>query len=672
MARRYGRKGGKRKHYAPKPKLKKEKYIGIFTGNRAGYGFVTVEGIDEDFFVPIPYVHTAMNGDTVEIQTMYREGSRRKDARVVSIKERATEHIVGEFLSLGRDGSGAVHSDDRRFSRDIFIPKDKTKKAVEGAKVVCKITDYGSNERGLTGKIVEILGHKNDPGTDILSVVVGMDIPTKFPKDVLKEAEDVAVPISKSERNRRRDLREVTMVTIDGEESKDLDDAVSLDEIEIDGEKGYLLGVHIADVSHYVREKSELDKEAKKRGTSVYLADRVIPMLPQVLSNGICSLNQGEDRLALSCLMTIDDKGNIVSHEIVESVICVDRRMTYTAVKKILVDKDKETKKEYRELVPLFKRMEKVSKKLRKNRHKKGAIDFSFTESKIEVDENGVPTEIKPYEISVANQLIEDFMLAANETVAKDFYERGVPFLYRTHGKPDEEKIRDLRRTLGKFGHTLKGKDGKVKPKDIQKMLESVAGLPEEGLLTMLTLRSMQRACYTVENKGHFGLAMDDYCHFTSPIRRYPDLQIHRIIKEVLCGSYDKKRKEHYASLLPAVAERTSALEKRAEDAERDVEKMKKAEFMEQHIGEVYDGTVSGVTGWGLYVALPNTVEGLISVHNLTDDYYYFSEETNELIGRRFNRRYALGQDVKIRVIAANKDERTVDFEMVERGYGRK
>ena len=447
-----------------------------------------------------------------------------------------------------------------------------------------------------------------------------------------------------------------------------MDDAVSLT---MDGEN-YILGVHIADVSNYVQEHSALDVEALNRGTSVYLVDRVIPMLPHALSNGICSLNAGENRLALSCIMTINPKGKVIDHKIVESVVKIDRRMTYTAVKEILEDHNEETIAAYRDLVPMFEKMGELAALLRGNRMKRGSIDFDFPETKILLDKNGRPLEIKPYDRNTATKLIEDFMLIANETVAQEFFWQEIPFLYRTHETPDEEKIRKLATLIGNFGYTLHISQEEIHPKELQKLLGKIEGTPEEALISRLTLRSMKQAKYTTENTGHFGLAASCYCHFTSPIRRYPDLQIHRIIKETLRGRMNHKRMAHYETILPEVAKHSSETERRADEAERETEKLKKAQYMAEHIGEVYEGVISGVASYGMYIELPNTVEGLVHVTSLTDDYYQYFEDTFELVGEVTNRHYKLGQKVYIRVIGVDEIVRTIDFELAEGNRNRR
>ena len=474
----------------------------------------------------------------------------------------------------------------------------------------------------------------------------------------MNQAQRVAKDVSEADCAGRRDLRDVCMVTIDGPDAKDLDDAVSLS---YDGEY-YRLGVHIADVTNYVQENSALDHEALKRGTSVYLVDRVIPMLPHTLSNGICSLNAGEDRLALSCLMSIDPSGNVADYEIAESVIRVDRRMSYPDVAKILTEHDPQLCAEYEALVPMFEGMERLAEILRKKRKKRGSIDFDFPETKIYLNEAGHPVDIKPYERNVATDIIEEFMLIANETVAQHFYWQELPFVYRTHESPDPEKIMKLGTFLYNFGYSLKMKKDEIHPKEIQKLIAKVSGTPEEAMISRLALRSMKQAKYTTECTGHFGLACQFYCHFTSPIRRYPDLQIHRIIKEQLRGRLKENRIEHYQSILPKVAKECSVLERRADEAERETEKLKKVEYMEDHIGEVCEGVVSGVTAWGIYVELPNTIEGMIHVGKLPGDYFYYDENAYEMVGQHTGKTYKLGQTIKVMVERADKLDRTIDF----------
>lgn len=626
---------------------------GIFSGNARGFGFVTVKDEPNDFFIPQEHVGSALHGDTVTISALPVRRGQRPEAKIVAIVNRAVTQVVGTYQE--HENFGFVTPDCSQPLPDVFIPREGQKNAADGVRVVAQITDYGDGKRSPQGRITEILGFSGDPGVDVLSVVRSFELPEAFPEKTRNQAERVAKEVSSADCAGRRDLREVLMVTIDGEDARDLDDAVSL--TEKDGL--FYLGVHIADVANYVQENSALDWEARKRGTSVYLADRVIPMLPPALSNGICSLNEGQDRLALSCLMQIDAAGNVVSDEIVESVIRVDRRMSYSQVKRILEDRDEALIGRYRPLVPMLLQMERLSGILREKRKKRGGVDFDFPECKIELDAGGNPIAIVPYERSVATRLIEDFMLAANETVAQHFYWMEIPFLYRTHEKPDPEKMDQLSLFLCNFGYRFRGGSH---PGKLQKLLEQVQGTPEEGMISRLTLRSMKRAAYTTECIGHFGLAAPYYCHFTSPIRRYPDLQIHRIIKEFLRKRLSEERMAHYRELLPEVARHSSATERRADEAEREVQKMKKAQFMEAHIGEEYEGVICSVTGWGLYVELQNTVEGLIHVSSLAGDYYVYDRERCELVGERTHNRYRLGQKLRVRVAAADRIARTVDF----------
>lgn len=551
--------------------------------------------------------------------------------------------------------------DNPKFGSDIFIPQERSKGAVSGHKVVVEITDYGKEGRKPEGKVVEIIGHINDPGTDIMSIVKAYDLPVEFSEKIMHQVENVSNEVSTADMAGRMDFRDWQTVTIDGEDAKDLDDAITLTK---EGDN-YKLGVHIADVSNYVQEHSALDVEALSRGTSVYLVDRVIPMLPHKLSNGICSLNAGENRLTLSCVMTIDAKGNVIDHTIAESVIKVDRRMSYTSVKKILEDHDENEIREYEELVPMFELMQELAAILRKKRMKRGSIDFDFPETKIVLDDKGKPVEIKPYERNVATKIIEDFMLIANETVAQDYFWQELPFVYRTHDNPDTEKIKKLSTFINNFGYSIHIGQDEVHPKELQKLLQKIDGTPEEALISRLTLRSMKQAKYTTMSTGHFGLATPYYCHFTSPIRRYPDLQIHRIIKDNLRGRMNAKKIEHYDKILPEVAKHSSEMERRADEAERETDKLKKVEYMSERIGEVFEGVISGVTEWGFYVELPNTVEGLVHVTTLVDDYFHYNESTYELVGEVTNIRYKLGQRVHVMVTGTDKILRTIDFRVV-------
>ena len=651
---------------------------GTFISNSKGFGFVEIEGREEDLFIPEDKTNGAFHKDIVEVALLPGKDGKRQEAQVLKIIARGMTTIVGTF-ERSRENYGFVIPDNTKLAQDVFVPKEYSMGAVSGHKVVVELTDYGTDKHSPQGKVIEILGHVNDPGVDIMSIVRGYELPVEFPEKVMNQAARTAQEVSEADRAGRRDLRDVVMVTIDGEDAKDLDDAVS---VSFDGEK-YQLGVHIADVTNYVQENSALDREALKRGTSVYLVDRVIPMLPHALSNGICSLNEGVDRLALSCLMTVDQKGEITDYEICESVINVNKRMSYRVVQELLTEDGLTEKvpqpgeKDYREyagLLPMFREMETLAGLLREKRRKRGSIDFDFPECKIYLDSEGRPTDIKPYERNTATDIIEDFMLAANETVAQHFYWMELPFVYRVHDVPDADRLQKLSAIISNFGYSMKAV-GKAKskvsseeihPKEIQKLLARIAGTPEEAMISRMALRSMKQAKYSVECTGHFGLACAYYCHFTSPIRRYPDLQIHRIIKEQLRGRMNDDRTAHYRELLPEVAKHSSETERRADEAERETDKLKKVEYMEQHVGESFDGVISGVTGWGLYVELPNTVEGLVHISKLYGDYYYYSEKSSELVGEATGRCFKLGMPVRVNVDGCDRFTRTIDFSLEE------
>ena len=629
---------------------------GTFSGNAKGFGFVTIEGRPDDIYIPYDKVKDAMHGDRVQIVVEPARGGRRAEGTVVKVLERANQTLVGYYQKS--KNFGFVIPDNQKIGEDVFIPQGKDMGAVTGHKVIVKLTDYGGERKKPEGEIVEIIGHVNDPGTDILSIVRAYGIPDEYPQEVMEQIEHIPDEVQEAEKVGRKDIRDWQTVTIDGEDAKDLDDAITISREDF----GYRLGVHIADVSHYVREGSPLDREALKRGTSVYLVDRVVPMLPHKLSNGICSLNQGVDRLALSCIMDIDPHGKVLSHEVAETLIRVDRRMTYTAVNAIITDRDPAVMAEYDGFVEMFDCMKELADILRDKRSQRGSIDFDFPETKILLDEKGHPTEIKPYERNSATKIIEDFMLMANETIAEDYYWQEIPFLYRTHDNPDPEKMKRLGIFINNFGYSLHLQNGEVHPKEIQKLLTKIEGTEEEALISRLTLRSMKQAKYMPICGGHFGLAARYYTHFTSPIRRYPDLQIHRIIKENLHGNLTGKRISHYDSILTEVSIQCSQTERRADEAEREVVKMKKCEYMSKRVGQIYEGVISGVTNWGFYVELPNTVEGLVRVSDLYGDYYLFSEEKMELRGERSGRIYRLGQKVKVTVSGTDKLTRTVDF----------
>lgn len=651
---------------------------GTFISNSKGFGFVEIDGREEDLFIPEDKTNGAFHKDIVEVALLPGKEGKRQEAQVLKIIARGMTTIVGTF-ERSRENYGFVIPDNTKLAQDVFVPKEHSMGAVSGHKVVVELTDYGTDKHSPQGKVIEILGHVNDPGVDIMSIVRGYELPVEFPEKVMNQAMRTAQEVSEADRAGRRDLRDVVMVTIDGDDAKDLDDAVS---VSFDGEK-YYLGVHIADVTNYVQENSALDREALKRGTSVYLVDRVIPMLPHALSNGICSLNEGVDRLALSCLMTVDQKGEITDYEICESVINVNRRMSYRVVQELLTEDGLTEKvpqpgaKDYREyagLLPMFREMETLAGLLREKRRKRGSIDFDFPECKIYLDSEGHPTDIKPYERNTATDIIEDFMLAANETVAQHFYWMELPFVYRVHDVPDADRLQKLTAIIRNFGYSMKAvgrakakvSSEEIHPKEIQKLLAKIAGTPEESMISRMALRSMKQAKYSVECTGHFGLACAYYCHFTSPIRRYPDLQIHRIIKEQLRGRMNEERTTHFREILPEVAKHSSEMERRADEAERETDKLKKVEYMEQHIGESFDGVISGVTGWGLYVELPNTVEGLVHISKLYGDYYYYSEKCSELVGEATGRCFKLGMPVRVNVDGCDRFTRTIDFSLEE------
>lgn len=651
---REGKIGVTRKGKYGKPDL--GSLVGIFSGHPKGFGFVSVDGMEQDIFISEDKVHGALHGDKVQVSVESEAQGRRAEGSILRILEHANPVIIGYYQK--NKNFGFVIPDNQKISKDLFIPQGKDTGAVTGHKVVVKVTDYGDSGRKPEGVIKEIIGHVNDPGTDIISIVKAFGLPEEFPPEVMNQIEGLGDTVNQKDMAGRLDLRALQTVTIDGEDAKDLDDAVTISKA---GEI-YTLGVHIADVTNYVTENSPLDKEALKRGTSVYLVDRVIPMLPHKLSNGICSLNQGTDRLALSCIMDIDISGRVIGHRIAETVICVDRRMTYTAVNAMVTDHDPAVMDEYRDFVPMFEMMKELADILRENRKKRGSIDFDFPESKIILDEKGKPIDIKPYDRNAATKIIEDFMLIANETVAEDYFWQDLPFLYRTHDNPDPEKMKGLATFINNFGYSIRFQNGEVYPKEVQKLLVKAEDTPEEALISRLALRSMKQAKYTTLNTGHFGLATKYYTHFTSPIRRYPDLQIHRIIKENLHGGLKEKRIEHYDRILSNVSVQSSATERRADEAERETEKLKKCEYMAKYIGHEFDGIISGVTNWGLYVELPNTVEGLIHINELRDDYYHFDQEHYELIGETTRNVYKLGQAIRVSVAGTDKLAKTIDF----------
>lgn len=634
---------------------------GIFSSNPRGFGFVSVEGEPEDIFVPAEFVNGAFYKDKVlvKVKGENQAPGKRPEGMIIKILARGCKTVTGTFEK--QDFCGFVRPDDQRYGCDIYISRKHFGGAAHNDKVVVNMLSYGTDKRKPEGEIIKVFGSIDDPATDVLSVVHAYNIEEEFPKGVHHEVKRISTEVSEEECHGRKDLRGKLTVTIDGEDARDLDDAITL---ERQGD-GYLLGVHIADVTYYVPEGSALDQSALLRGTSVYLVDRVIPMLPRELSNGICSLNQGADRLTLSCMMYLDKRGNVIDHQIEETVICVDQRMSYTGVQAILTGA-KHPEGEQKKIRELCFLMEEAAALLKEKRRQRGAIDFDFPESKIIVDEAGEAREIYPYERNTATDIIEDFMLLANETVAEDYFWQEIPFVYRTHEPPEPERLKKLDLFIRNFGYYLKTGRESFHPKEIQKLLFSLEGEPEEALISRVALRSMKQAKYTTVNVGHFGLSTQYYTHFTSPIRRYPDLQIHRIIKENLHGCLNDKRTSHYEKILPGVAKQCSMLERRAQNAERDVDKLKKVEYMQQRIGEHFTGVISGVTAGGLYVELENTVEGMVPLQTLEDDYYLFDEEHYQLTGEKTGRIFTLGQTVDIVVKSADKIKKTIDFYLEE------
>lgn len=636
---------------------------GTFIGHARGFGFVTPDAGGEDIFIPASETMGAMQKDRVLYKMLHKaEKGKKADGVIVRILERGQQRIVGTF-EAGSKGYGFVVADDKKIAKDIFISRENTKGAVTGHKVVVEITDYGEDRRNPEGKVIEILGHINDPGVDILSVIRRYELAVEFPEEVYAEIEHLGTEVAEADKKGREDLRDLLTITIDGADAKDLDDAVSLKRL---GNGNFELGVHIADVSHYVRENTALDKEAYARGTSVYLVDRVIPMLPHKLSNGICSLNPHVDRLALSCLMEVNGRGEVVSHRILESVINSDYRMTYTAVREILEDGTPALLEQYAEILPMLEDMEELRQILGEKRRKRGSVNFDLPESKIILDENGKPIDIKPYEKSIATNMIEEFMLVCNETIAENSFWQEMPFMYRSHQEPDEDKLEKMEQFLRGFGYYLRKKDGEIHPRELQKVLQKAEETDEERIITRMVLRSMMQARYTAENGGHFGLAAKYYCHFTSPIRRYPDLEIHRMIKKMLHGELDEKASAYYRRKMPDWAKHCSKQERVAEDAERDTDALKKVEFMEDKVGQIYEGIISGVTNWGIYVELPNTIEGMVALSQMDDDYYEFDEKKMLVFGKRTKKSYRLGDKVVVSVAKVDRMMGTIDFAFAE------
>lgn len=636
---------------------------GTFQGHERGYGFVITNNGEEDIFIPSDSVNGAMHNDIVIARINKKAvGGRRSEGEIIRIVKRANKTVVGTFESSRN--FGFVIPDDKRIFGDIYIPKSEINGAVSGQKVEAKILVWPEKRRNAEGTIIEIIGDKNEPGTDILSIIRSFNLKEEFPGEVIKEAESFGQTVTDEMREGRRDIRDLRMITIDGEDAKDFDDAVSIERLP-DGD--FMLGVHIADVSHYVKENSHLDREALKRGNSVYLVDRVLPMLPPALSNGICSLNPKEDRLALSVMMKVNHEGTVVEHDIFESVINSNERMTYTEVYKILVEDDKNLKEKYSYLLEDLYAMEELAQVLKEKRIKRGAIDFNLDEAKIVLDEKGVPIEVKKAERTIANSIIEEFMILCNETVSEHFFWTNTPFLYRIHEEPDQEKIESFAEFVYNLGYTVKGLS-KAHPKAFQELLEKVKDTKEETIISTVMLRSMQKAKYSHVNFGHFGLAAKYYSHFTAPIRRYSDLVIHRIIKEFLKGKINAKREDVLREKLPDIARICSERERVAEEAERETEVLKKVEYMKKHEGDVFEGVISGVASFGMFVELDNTVEGLVRMSSMVDDYYVYNEKQYSLIGERTRKIYRIGNAVKVQLVKSDVDARQIEFVLVEDG----
>lgn len=643
--------------------VEKTYYDGIYRKNQKGFGFVRLENREDEIYIARENSLNALNGDRVLIEILEEENKvKSAEAKVVKILKHEKDTIVGIFQN--NKNFGFVVPDDRNFGTDIYIAKKDIGKARNNHKVLVKITKYPQNGKKAEGKIIEVLGNVNEAGVDMLSLIKEHNLPSTFPEPVVQEAKHFENKVDKKDIPHRVDFRDREIFTIDGEDAKDLDDAVRVEKLE---NGNYRLEVHIADVSYYVRENSLLDQEALIRGTSIYMLGRVIPMLPRELSNGICSLNAGEDRFTLSCIMEIDLKGDVVSSEIVKGIINVTERMSYTDVQAIIENSNQQTIKRYESYVSHFKRMEELAKILKEKRIEQGYLNLDIPESKIDLDMDGRVTNISKYETTFAHEIIEQFMLTANETVAEKFFWLEAPFIYRVHEDPDLEKIQELNKFLFNFGMKIKANKDNIYPKEFAKILEEVKGKEEEKVVSNLVLRTLKVARYEAENKGHFGIASKYYCHFTSPIRRYPDLFIHRIISKYLAENYEVSEKwtEEFRKQAEERAKQSSEREKIATKVEREAEDIKKAEYMEKRIGEEYEGIVSSVTSFGIFVELENTVEGLIRFEDLGDEYFIYDEDRKRLIGERTNKTYKIGDKIKIKVKNASKLLRQIDFELV-------
>lgn len=634
--------------------------IGTIEGNEKGFGFLLpIDKEREDIFIPADSMNGAMHGDRVIVNIVKKqEGERRSEGEVVRILERVNRKLIGSFEDNAN--FGFLIPDDHRIAYDIFIPKELKNGAKNGQKVVVELTMWPEQRRNPEGRVIDILGYPNEKGVDILSIIKQFQLPEKFPKEVINETDAIEENISEKDLEGRLDLRNLKTFTIDGEDAKDFDDAISIEKLDNDN---YKLGVHIADVTHYVRANTELDKEAYKRGTSVYLIDRVIPMLPEKLSNGVCSLKPNEDRLTLSVIMEIDPKGKVVDHEIVESVISSKQRLIYDDVSDFIENEDEDAKSKLSNILTELKQMEELMEILMKKRHTRGSIDFDFAETFIELDKNGIPIDVRKAERRIANRMIEEFMLVTNETVSERFYWADTPFLYRIHEEPNPEKLKQFGEFIHNFDYSLKGSE--IHPKQLQELIEEIKGKKEELVISTLLLRSLKKAKYSEIKDIHFGLAAEHYSHFTAPIRRYPDLMIHRIIKDSINGRLSSKKEKSYEEILPEVAEHTSMAERRAEEAEREVDDLKMAQYMSGKIGEQFQGIISSVTNFGLFVQLENTIEGLVHFNIMDDDYYIFDEENYYIVGERSHKIYRLGDEVKIEVIGADIGKKNIDFKLV-------
>ena len=647
--------------------MKKENKIGIYRKNQKGYGFVKIEEQEEEIYIAKENSLNALNGDTVSIEILQeanKEKDKKAEGKIVKIIRHEKDTVVGTFQKSRN--FGFVVPDDKNFGTDIFISKSNWGKARNNHKVMVKITQYPKKGKNAEGKIIEVLGGVNEAGVDMLSLIKQYELPYKFPEEVVAEAKSFGNEIDKKDIQNRKDLRKDIIFTIDGEDAKDLDDAIHVEKL---SNGNYKLDVHIADVSYYVREKSELDKDAYLRGTSIYMLGRVIPMLPRELSNGICSLNAGQDRYTLSCSMEITPKAKIVNSDIYKAVINVTERMNYTDVQKILDKSDKKILKKYEKYIKDFELMAELATILKNKRKENGYLNLDIPESKITLDENGFAIDVQKYETYFSNEIIEQFMLAANETVAEKFYWLQAPFIYRNHEAPDLDKVKDLNKVLYNFGYKIKiSKEDIIYPNEFAKILDDVKGKETEKVVSNIILRTLRVAKYEAENKGHFGIASKYYCHFTSPIRRYPDLFIHRIISKYLENDYmlNEFWIKKYEKRAEKRAENCSEREITATKVEREAEDIKKAEYMENKIGEEYEGIISSITNFGIFVELENTIEGLIRYETLGDEYFIYNEERREAIGEHSNKIYKIGDKVKIRVADANKALRRIDFEIVE------